>query len=113
VASQPLLAELLLIHSSAARSDAGRKAYWSVGERFVPLLTDGRPKEVEDSGRRPPSRRIEQSLSRSIVSLAARRVRMRELASLPEEAASMTTLVGGFYFDPEQVAEMLVAQAAA
>jgi AcrR family transcriptional regulator len=45
--------------------------------------------------------------------LAARRVRMRELASLPEEAPSMTALVGGFYFGPERAAKMLVAQVAA
>jgi AcrR family transcriptional regulator len=42
VAAEPLLTELFLIHAARSRSEAGRAAFLSGGERFVDLLRRGR-----------------------------------------------------------------------
>jgi AcrR family transcriptional regulator len=96
VAAQPLLAELFLVHSGGSRTDAGLAAFLSGPDRFVPLLRRGRD-EAEKLGHRAPSPLAEEFLSRSIVSLAARRVQASEIERLPKESDSMTRLVAEFY----------------
>lgn len=96
VATQPLLAELFLIHSGGSRTDAGRAVFLTGPDRFVPLLRRGR-EAAEALGRRPPSPLLDEYLSRSIVSLAARRVQASTAERLPEESRSMTRLAAEFY----------------
>jgi AcrR family transcriptional regulator len=96
VAAQPLLAELFLVHSGGSRTDARRTAFLTGPDRFVPLLRHGRA-EAESLGRRPPSPLVDEYLSRSIVSLAARRVQASAAERLPGESRSMTRLAAEFY----------------
>jgi AcrR family transcriptional regulator len=103
VASGPLLAELFLIHSAASRTDIGREAFRTGGERLAALIDRGAI-EAENRGHRPPPPFLAEGLSRSIVALAAARVRGPEVESLPAEARSMAALVGGFYLGPEAAA---------
>jgi AcrR family transcriptional regulator len=110
VASRPLLAELFLIHSAASRTDAGRAAFRSGPERFVPFLRQGRA-ESEALDRRPPPSLIEECLSRTIVSFAARRVQGPDIEALPTEIRAMTLLAGGFYLGREE-AEATLARGA-
>jgi AcrR family transcriptional regulator len=106
VSARPLQAELLLIHSAAARTDAGRLAFRTAGQRFLPLLHRGGA-EAEALGRRAPTATVEECLSRSIVELAARRVRSAGLESLAAESAPMALLTGGFYLGREAAEEVL------
>jgi AcrR family transcriptional regulator len=106
VASGPLLAELFLIHSAASQRDAGRAAFHPGGERLAALIARGGA-EAEARGLPSPPEFLAEGLSRSIVALAAARVRGPEVESRPEEAPSMTALVGGFYLGPEAAAEIL------
>lgn len=96
VATGPLLAELFLVHSGASRDDAGRAAFLSGGERFVPLLSRGRD-EADAPGRRVPPPLLDEYLSRTIVSLAARRVQESDTARLREERGAMTRLAAEYY----------------
>jgi AcrR family transcriptional regulator len=96
VAAQPLLAELFLIHSGGSRTEAGRAAFLSGPDRFVPLLRRGRD-ESEAFGRRSPSPLTEELLSRAIVFLAARRVQESAAERLLGERGSITRLAAEFY----------------
>ncbi len=106
VASRPLLAELFLIHSASARTDAGQEAFRTGGERFAALIARGSD-EAEERGHPAPPPFLAEGLSRSIVALAAARVRGPEVETLPAQARSMTALVGGFYLGPEAVTKGL------
>jgi AcrR family transcriptional regulator len=106
VASRPLLAELFLIHAASAQTDVGREAFRTGGERLAALIARGSD-VAEGRGRAGPPPFLAEGLSRSIVALAAARVRGPEVAGLPAEAGSMTALVGGFYLGPEAAAEIL------
>lgn len=96
VAAGPLLAELFLVHSGASRTDAGRAAFLSGGERFVPLLSRGRD-EADALGRRVPSPLLDPYLSRAIVTLATRRVQDSDTKRLVTETSAMTRLAAEFY----------------
>jgi AcrR family transcriptional regulator len=96
VVERPGIAELFLIHAHTLRNEAGRDAFATAGERFVPLLRGGRA-AAEELGCRPPSATVEECLSRSIVALAAARVRDRGGAGLQAESGSMAALVAGYY----------------
>jgi AcrR family transcriptional regulator len=102
VAAEPVLAELLLVHAAASRTEAGRSAFYSAGERFVPLLHRGGT-EAEAGGRPPLPAGIAEGMSRSIVALAAARVCGPEVAMLPAESRDMAVLIGGFYLGGEAV----------
>lgn len=106
VAAQPMLAELFLVHSIVLRTDVGRVAFESGGERFVPLLDRGRV-EAEARGLPPTPAGIAEGMSRSIVALATTRVRGPEVETLPAEARGMAVLVGGFYLGGEAAMELL------
>jgi len=95
VSAGPLLAELFLVHSGASRTDAGRAAFLSGGERFVPLLSRGRD-EADALGRRP-SPLLDEYLSRAIVTLATRRVQDSDTKRLVTETSAMTRLAAEFY----------------
>ncbi len=105
VAADPMLAELFLVHSVVLRTDVGRVAFESGGERFVPLLRQGRA-EAEALGRRPPSELIEECLSRSIVALATARVRSGA-ATLSAESGPTTSLIAAAYLGEDVAVEML------
>jgi AcrR family transcriptional regulator len=96
VLAEPLLAELLLIHSAGSRLEEGRATGVAAQERFMPLLARGRL-EAETIGRAVPPGLTEELMSRSIVTLAARRVRERSLSDLPAEAEGIAAMIGGFY----------------
>jgi AcrR family transcriptional regulator len=96
VAAQPLLAGLYLIHSSGWRTDAARVASLTAGERFVPLLSRGRD-EAEALGRRVPSPLVDECLSRTITSLAARRILDSEAERLPGESSEIANLAAEYY----------------
>jgi AcrR family transcriptional regulator len=96
VAARPLLAELFLVHAGGSRTEEGRTAVLDGPDRFVPLLRRGRD-EAEALGRRPPSPLAEEYLSRSIVTLAARRVQASAAEGLPAESGPMTRLAAAFY----------------
>jgi AcrR family transcriptional regulator len=108
VASRPLLGSLFLIHSAASRTDVGREASEAGGERFAALIARGSA-AAEGLARPRPPEFLAEGLSRSIVALAAARVRGPQVDSLPGEAGSMTALVGGFYLGPEGTAQVLRA----
>jgi AcrR family transcriptional regulator len=96
VAAGPLLAELYLVHAGTSQTDAGRAAFLSGGERFVPLLSRGRD-EGAALGRRVPSPLLDEYLSRAIVTLAARRVQESDTKRLLDEGSAMARLAAGFY----------------
>jgi AcrR family transcriptional regulator len=96
VAAQPLLAGLYLIHSSGWGSDIAQTASLTAGERFLPLLSRGRD-EAEALGRRAPSPVVDECLSRTIISLAARRVLDSEVERLPEESSEIAMLAAEYY----------------
>jgi AcrR family transcriptional regulator len=105
VAAQPVLAELFLVHPLVLDTDVGHSAFESGGERFVPLLGRGRA-AAEDAGRRPPSARVEECLSRSIVALAAARVRSGS-ATLPAASRPTALLVASAYLGEDVAMERL------
>jgi AcrR family transcriptional regulator len=105
VASRPLLAELFLIHSAASRTDTGREAFRSGGDRFTALIGRGIA-EAEALRRTPPPELVAEGLSRSIVALATARVRTASVDGLREQAGPMTGLVGGFYLGPSAATEL-------
>jgi AcrR family transcriptional regulator len=96
VAAHPLLAELFLVHAGGLRTPAARAAVLTSPDRFVPILRRGRD-EAAALGRPAPSPLIDECLSRSIVSLAARRVQESSPERLLEESRSMTRLAAEFY----------------
>jgi AcrR family transcriptional regulator len=109
VVSRPLLAELFLIHSAAARSVEGGAAFRSGGERFVALIRRG-SLAAESLNSRPTPDLIAECLSRGIVEVATRRVRSEQLANLTEESRSLTLMVGGFYLGAQVAEESLSLQ---
>jgi AcrR family transcriptional regulator len=107
VAAEPIFAELFLIHSAASRVDHGLAG----ATRFTALFERGRAAAEGRGGRSLPAPTGEY-LSLAVVSLAARRVRDAEPASLLEESRAMTALVAGFYLGPEATDEILAGPAA-
>jgi AcrR family transcriptional regulator len=106
VASEPLLAELLLVHCATCKLEQGRRAVRSAEERFAPLLRRGRIEVEERGGRRfPPA--TEEYFSRVIVTLAVRRIRERTPELLPDDADGILGLVGGFFLDPLEAGRQL------
>lgn len=106
VVAEPLLAELLLIHSATSRLVESRAATRRGTERFAALLRRGRAK-AETRARGPLPETTEEYFSGTIVALAARRVREADLAQLPREGAELSALIGGFYLGPEATDEIL------
>jgi AcrR family transcriptional regulator len=108
VAAQPLLAELLLIHSAGCRPAAGREALPGGIDRFAALLGRGRV-ESESRGRRPPPPLLDEYLAWAIAAPAAARVRGAEVAALPRESRAVTLLVGSYYLGSEAAEKALAA----
>jgi hypothetical protein len=106
VAATPLRAELLLIHSPACRSEAGRGALPRGVDLFAALLGRGRA-ESESRGRRPPPPLLDEYLAWAITAPAAGRVRGMDVAALPQESHAVTALVGGYYLGSEAADEAL------
>lgn len=106
-AEEPLLAEVLLIHSFAVQMDDDRDFDAGVA-MMVALLAGGRGKEpVEDE----LIALTEDYLARVIISLAASKLRQGEGGTLPSHGREMTVLVGNAYLGIEQTTRILGAQA--
>jgi AcrR family transcriptional regulator len=106
VATEPLLAELFLIHAACSRSDVGRAAFLTGGERFVDILRRGRVLADARGVRRPPAL-VEECLSRGIVGLATESLRGPDLEDLPAKSRSVATLAALFYLGPEGAGEAI------
>jgi AcrR family transcriptional regulator len=100
VAAEPLLAELLLVHSFGVELRATDRGYDAAVAELSTLLERGRAAAAE-LGLPEPSPIAEEYLARVIVSLAALKVRQGEPASLPGEVHEMTVLVVTGYLGPE------------
>jgi hypothetical protein len=108
VAAQPLLAELLLIHSATTRRADARASAERASERFVALLARGRP-AAEAARGRPLPPISEEYFSRMVVRGAANRVIDRP-QGLPDAAPDMTLLIGAFYLGPEEAVRALASR---
>ncbi len=108
VAAEPLLAELLLIHSLACRSEAAREAWRAAPGHFARLLGRGRV-EAEARGHRrlPPS--SEEYFGQVIVSVAERRIRQDRVEELPGEGVGVAATIAGCYLGPEAASAALEA----
>jgi AcrR family transcriptional regulator len=106
VAATPILAELFLIHAAASRVEDGRAAALSGAERFAPLFGRGRA-EAGQRGLRVPSLLADEFFSRTVVSLAARRVREPEVAELPDQSRGIAMTIVGFYLGSEAADQLL------
>jgi AcrR family transcriptional regulator len=111
VATDPILAELFLIHAAASRVEHGREAARRGAEAFALLFGRGQ-EEAERRGLRPPPDLAAEYFSRATVAPAARRVRGPEVATLPAQARPMAALVLGAYLGPEAADAPLAAAAA-
>ena len=106
-AAEPLLAELLLVHSATSRSAAGQAAARRGAERFTAILRRGR-EQAGAAGRRLPVT-SEEYFSRAIASLAARRSLEDRLDGLPAESGPIALTIGSFYLGPARAQELLAA----
>jgi AcrR family transcriptional regulator len=112
VAAEPILAELFLIHAPASRVEHGREAARRGAEAFAHLFDRGR-EEAERRGLRPPPPSAAEFFALAALSLATRRVRGPEVATLPAEARPTAALVVGAYLGPEAADELLAGAAVA
>ncbi len=92
VAADPLLAELLFVHSFAL-GDGGEAGYERGVAAVVQLLAPSRPL-AEALGRQPPAL-AEELAARAIVALAAQKVGQGAATELRAEAAPMADLAAG------------------
>ncbi len=99
VAERPLWGELLLIHSAASRPSTGEDPLADSIDRLAALLGRGRA-ESQARGLRPPPPLLDEYLAWAITAPAAAAVRGPEVAALPQKAAGVTVLVGGYYIGP-------------
>lgn len=104
-AAEPLLAELLLVHSFAVQMDDGRDFDAGVAV-MVALLAGGRRKSPAKG---EPIALTEDYLARVIISLAALKLRQGEGEMLPSHGREMTVLVGNAYLGIEQTTRILGA----
>ena len=106
VAAEPLLAELCLVHSFGV-AEGGENPDFEAGvESIAALLSGGRKAAAGARGRPEPPAPTEQFLARTIVSLAAGKVRRGEAATLPDHRGEMVLLVASSYFGIEEGSRM-------
>ncbi len=96
VAAEPLLAELLLVHSFGVELGPEDRGYDAGVAELSALLERGRAAAAE-LGLPEPSPIAEEYLARVVVSLAALKVRQGEPASLLGEVREVATLVATTY----------------
>jgi AcrR family transcriptional regulator len=105
-AADPLLAELLLIHSFAVQMDDDDRDFDAGVAAMVTLLARGRGKSPAKG---EPVPLTEDYLARVIISLAVMKLRQGEGETLPSHGREMTVLVGNAYLGIEQTARILGA----
>lgn len=105
-AEEPLLAELLLVHSFAVQMDDDGRDFDAGVAVMVALLAGGRGKE-------PAKGELialtEDYLARVIISLAVLKLRQGEGKTLPSHGREMTVLVGNACLGIEQTTRILAA----
>ncbi len=99
-AAEPLLAELLLVHSFGVELGPEDRGYDAGVTELSALLERGRAVAAE-RGLPEPNPLAEEYLARVVVSLAALKVRQGEADSLPGEVHEMATLVATGYLGAE------------
>jgi AcrR family transcriptional regulator len=99
-AAEPVLAELLLVHSFGVELGAEDRGYDAGVAELSALLERGRAAAAE-RGLAEPNPLAEEYLARVVVSLAGLKVRQGEAASLLGEVHEMTTLVVTGYLGAE------------
>jgi AcrR family transcriptional regulator len=103
-AAEPLLAELLLVHSAGFHHDDGGSDLDTGLEALAALLAGGRAQAAAAGG---PVPLAEDYLTRAIVSLAALKLRQDEGETLPEHSREMTLLVGSVYLGNAETGRIL------
>lgn len=103
-AADPLLAEMLLIHSFGVSLESGDPDFDSGVSALAGLLARGRS---ESPAAEEPMPFAEDYLARVIISLATLKVRQEEAQTLPAETREMTLLVGTSYLGIEQATKIL------
>ena len=99
IAEESVLAELCLVHSADATGKAPAHYYEAVVELATGLIAGGRAAGLAANGKghRDPGQLTEECLARSIVSLAALRLRQGLAKKLPEHRDEMTQLVANAF----------------
>jgi hypothetical protein len=108
VAAEPLLAELLLVHSFGLPRRAGDADFEAGVAAVVQLLAGGRL-AAEGYGRDPPPPLAEEYLGRMIVSLAALKLCQEDSEGLLADVRQMAMLVGNAYLGNERASLILGA----
>lgn len=103
-AAEPLLAEMLLIHSYGVALEPGDPDFDTGVRALAGLLARGRG---ESPAAREPMPFAEDYLAQVVISLAALKVRQEEAQTLPDQTREMTLLVGTSYLGIEQAARIL------
>jgi AcrR family transcriptional regulator len=104
VVAEPLLAELLLVHSFAVQMDDDDRDFDAGVAAMMTLLARGRE---EDPARAEPVPLTEDYLARVIISLAVLKLRQGKGETLPSHGREMTALVGNAYLGIEQTMRIL------
>lgn len=107
VAAEPLLAELLLVHSFAVQMEDDDRDFDAGVAAMVALLAGGRGRSAARG--EPVLPLTEDYLARVVISLAALKLRQGEEETLPFHGREMTFLVGNAYLGIEQTARILGA----
>ena len=106
-AAEPLLAELILVHSFGVPTKPGDADFDSGVNVMIDLLAEGR--KLPSPGGGPPIPITEEYLARVVVNLAGLKLSRDEAASLPSHSREMTMLVGNAYLGPEATARILAS----
>jgi AcrR family transcriptional regulator len=103
IVAEPLLAELCLVHSAGTTGEAPAHYYEAVVELAIRLIAGGRVAGLAANRKsyRDPGPLIEEYLARSIVSLAALRLRQGGAKQLPGQREEMTLLVANAFLGSE------------
>lgn len=104
IAKEPFLAELCLVHSAKRTGEAPAHYYEATVDFVIGLIAGGRVAGMAaiGAGYRDPGPLTEEYLARTIVSLAAMRLRQDLAKQLPEHRDEMTLLVANAFLGSEE-----------
>jgi AcrR family transcriptional regulator len=104
IVTEPLAAELCLVHSREAAAEAGGLGFEAAVEAMTEVIQGGREAGRAALGERyrDPPLQVEEFLAGAIVSLAALRVRQGEARLLPTHRAEMVQLAATPFLGAEQ-----------
>jgi AcrR family transcriptional regulator len=105
IVEDPVLAELCLVHSFGAAVEAEGFDYEAGVGTMIDVMNGGREagKAAATDGHTEPPPQVEEFLARSIVSLAATRVRKGEAERLPEHRDELVRLAATPFFGSEEL----------